>query len=186
MADCDWRSPFHSEQTNAINALDPESESQEDNRWNCWLQEQSVRCDARPRLCSVNPAPPAASNPPPLAVESCCFQSLERGKQKKSNGLDLLVKVWFVFIVLALEFPGLFRWFSLTFLVVPPYLFLCIYPLTRRHMMSDFLYSFISFRTHYSFHRDIFIPSVLVFFYSAANKHTAKMVNRWTTTSQNC
>ena len=30
--------------------------------------------------------------------------------------------------------------------------------------MSDFLYNFISFRMHYSFYRDIFIPSVFAFF----------------------
>jgi hypothetical protein len=38
-----------------------------------------------------------------------------------------------------------------TFLVVLPYLFLCIYHFPRRHMMSDFIYSFISYRIHYSF-----------------------------------
>ncbi len=86
-------------------------------------------------------------------------------------GLQLLVKVWFVFIVLALEVPGLLRWFTSTFLVVLPYLFLCTYHLPKRHMMSDFLYSFISCCIHYSFQRDIFIPSVFVFFYTVANKH---------------
>jgi hypothetical protein len=59
--------------------------------------------------------------------------------------------VWFVFIVLTLEVPGLLRWFTSTFLVVLPYLFFCVYHLPRRHMMSDFIYSFISYRIHYSF-----------------------------------
>ena len=36
--------------------------------------------------------------------------------------------------------------------------------------MSDLLYSFISFLTHYSFYYDIFIPSVFSYFYSDANK----------------
>jgi len=34
-------------------------------------------------------------------------------------GFDLIVKVWFVFIVLVLEVPGQFWWFSWTILVVP-------------------------------------------------------------------
>ncbi len=87
-------------------------------------------------------------------------------------GLGLLVKVWFVFVVLALEVPGLLRWFSSTFLGVQPYLFLCIYHWPRWPMMSDFLYNFISFRIHYSFWRDSFIPSDFAFFYTVANKHT--------------
>ena len=41
--------------------------------------------------------------------------------------------------------------------------------------MSDFLYSFIRFRVHYSFQRDIFIPSVFAFIYSDANKHTTSL-----------
>ncbi len=36
--------------------------------------------------------------------------------------------------------------------------------------MSDFIYSFISYRIHYSSYLDIFIPSVFVFFYSDTNK----------------
>jgi hypothetical protein len=61
-------------------------------------------------------------------------------------------------IVLDLEVPGSLRGFTSTFLVVLPYLFLCIYHFPRRHMMSDFIYSFISYRIHYSFYRDIFYP----------------------------
>ncbi len=48
--------------------------------------------------------------------------------------------------------------------------------------MSDFLYSFISFRIHYSFYRDIFIPSDFAFFYTVANKHRKKTMSamrRW-------
>jgi hypothetical protein len=41
-------------------------------------------------------------------------------------------------------------------------------------MMSDFFNSVISFRTHYSFYRDFFIPSVFAFFYSVANKYQMK------------
>jgi hypothetical protein len=37
-------------------------------------------------------------------------------------------------------------------------------------MMSDFPYNYISFRTHYSFWCDFFIPSVFAFFYSVTNK----------------
>jgi hypothetical protein len=43
-------------------------------------------------------------------------------------------------------------------LVVPPYLFLCIYHLPKRHMMRDLLYSFINFRTHYSFSVTLLYP----------------------------
>ncbi len=38
--------------------------------------------------------------------------------------------------------------------------------------MSDFIYIFIGYRIHYSFYRDIFIPSVFAFFYAVANKNT--------------
>jgi hypothetical protein len=50
------------------------------------------------------------------------------------------------FIVLVSEVPRLLRWFSSTILVVPPYVFLCLY-----HLMSDSLYSSINFRTQHSF-----------------------------------
>jgi hypothetical protein len=62
-------------------------------------------------------------------------------------GFQLLVKVLFVFTV------GLgFSW-TITVIIFndhrvrvpPPYLFLCIYHLPKRHMMSNFLYSFINF-----------------------------------------
>jgi len=54
-------------------------------------------------------------------------------------GFDLLVKLLFVLLVLSLETPGLLWWLSSTNLVFPPYLFLCIYHLSKRHMMSDSL-----------------------------------------------
>jgi hypothetical protein len=38
--------------------------------------------------------------------------------------------------------------------------------------MSDFIYSFISYRIHYGSYRDIFIPSAFTFFYSDTNKQT--------------
>jgi len=57
----------------------------------------------------------------------------------------LLVRVWFVFIVLDLDVLGLLRWLSSMIRVAPPYLFLCTYYLPKRHMMSNFIYSFINF-----------------------------------------
>ncbi len=59
--------------------------------------------------------------------------------------LDLTVKVWFVFIVLTLEVHGLFCWFFWTFLVVPLYLYLCIYHLHKRHMMSGHVWVLSAF-----------------------------------------
>ena len=57
-----------------------------------------------------------------------------------------------------------FQFFCLRILMVPPYLFNCIYHLSRRHMMSHLLFNFISFRTHYSFLCDIFLPSDFALF----------------------
>ena len=54
--------------------------------------------------------------------------------------------------------------------MAPPYLFLCIYHLPKRHMMSNFLYSFINFCIHHSFSVTIFTPSGFAFFYSVAIK----------------
>jgi hypothetical protein len=48
--------------------------------------------------------------------------------------------------------------------VVPPYLFLCIYHLPKRHMKSNFLYSFIIFLGHHRFSVTIFTPSAFAFF----------------------
>ncbi len=42
---------------------------------------------------------------------------------------------------LTLEVPGLLWWFSWTFLVVPLYLYLCIYHLSNRHMTSVWVLS---------------------------------------------
>jgi hypothetical protein len=77
---------------------------------------------------------------------------------------DLIVKVWFVFIVLAL-----FWWFSWTFLVAPLHLSFCIYHLPKRHMMSIHLWALSAF---------VFIivltwllhPSAFAFLYSTGNK----------------
>ncbi len=44
---------------------------------------------------------------------------------------ELIVKVWFEFIVLVLEVHILFWWLSLTILVVPLYLSFCIYHLSK-------------------------------------------------------
>ena len=85
---------------------------------------------------------------------------------------DLLVMVWFVFIVLTLDVLGFLRWLLSLIIVVPPYLSLCIYYLPKRHMMSNFIYCFVSFRIHHSFN-DIFpSPRFSPFFYSPANKPT--------------
>jgi hypothetical protein len=60
-------------------------------------------------------------------------------------GFQLWGKVWFVFVVLDLDVLGLLRWLLSMIRVDPPYLFLCIYHLPKRHMKSNFLYSFINF-----------------------------------------
>ena len=58
-------------------------------------------------------------------------------------------------------------------LVAPPYLFLYIYHLPKRHMMSNFTYSFINFCIHHSFSVTFWTPSVFAYFYSVANKRTS-------------
>jgi hypothetical protein len=66
------------------------------------------------------------------------------------------VQVWFVSTgVVCFHSVGLggswtFMVISTSILVVPPYLFLCIYPLSKWYMMSDSLYSFTNFRVQYS------------------------------------
>jgi hypothetical protein len=58
---------------------------------------------------------------------------------------ELIVKVWFEFIVLVLEVHILFWWLSLTILVVPLYLSFCIYHLSKRHMMCVRFENFTGF-----------------------------------------
>ena len=84
-------------------------------------------------------------------------------------GFDLIVKVWFVFIVLALG-VHCFSWrCSWSFLVVPLYLSFCICHLPKRYMMSFHVWTlstfvFIIARTWHLY------PLVFTFLYSDENK----------------
>ncbi len=49
-------------------------------------------------------------------------------------------------------------------LVVPPYLFLCMYHLPKWHMMSDSLHIFTSIRTHHNFNVTFSYPRFSPFF----------------------
>ena len=72
----------------------------------------------------------------------------EKHKKRGKNRMwkcSLSTDFRFVCVVLTLEFPGLFQWFSSTILVVPPYLFLGICHLPERHNDECQCLSFIVF-----------------------------------------
>ncbi len=86
-------------------------------------------------------------------------------------GFDLIIKVWFLWIVLTLDFLG-FSWLcSWSFFVVTPYLSFCICHLPKRHMMSTHVWtsSAFVFIIVWVWH---FYPLVFVFLYSDENKQT--------------
>ena len=66
-------------------------------------------------------------------------------------GFDLIIKVWFVYIVLDLVFLGFYWRCSWSFFVVTPYLYSCL--------------NFISFRVHYSLSVTFLSPVLLLFLF---------------------
>ena len=88
-----------------------------------------------------------------------------------SRGTQLLGKVWFVFLVVALYSLGSVRQSFSTILVAHPYLFLCIFPspfpfgdLPRRHMWGIFHISYIGFSCLYIVLAWHFLSSAFAFF----------------------
>ncbi len=88
-------------------------------------------------------------------------------------GFQLSVKVWIVFIVLALGVLGLLWWLFLMISVALPYLFLCIYHLPKRHMRSNFLP--VAFLPPY---RLGYVQSFINFFFFSSTSLCSRVVGR--------
>ncbi len=84
-------------------------------------------------------------------------------------GFDLIIKVWFVYIVLTSTFLG-FSWrCSWSFFVVTPYISLCICHLPKRHMMSTNVWVSSTFVFIIVWTWQLY-PLLFTFFYSAEIK----------------
>jgi hypothetical protein len=127
-----------------------------------------------PVKVTTPPMSPTKSNMHPLQIVSQGYAHLPtRHIQKTPNrdsgaprfdvyGFDLLDRIGFVSTVMSLVVPYLFGCVSSTILVVPLYISLCMYHLSKRHISQPSVFIIVS-----SFH---LYPPDLVFFYSDVNQ----------------
>jgi hypothetical protein len=87
-----------------------------------------------------------------LLVELCGEKKILLPRSTSSIQLiRFVVKVWFVFVVLALKFPGVLWLFSLAILVVTPYLSPCVCHFRKRQNDEYQFLSFINILIHHRF-----------------------------------
>ena len=83
-------------------------------------------------------------------------------------GIDLVDRIWFVYIVVALIVASIVGCVLTSFVTVTLYILSCVDHLPKRHMMCTDV-SFYRFTVDHSFYRDIFSVS-LAFCYSVVIK----------------